>query len=117
MKLINTNLLGVLSFLPFIFYVFFVVFSFTNFGREILNQITPNPNPILMTLFILTMIITITIIAYYIVFLFRSDIVKGDKKALWAVVILWANIIGLPFFWYFCIYKNSKSTDELEENI
>jgi hypothetical protein len=39
------------------------------------------------------------------------------REALWAVVILWANIIGLSIFWYFCIYKKVESIDDFEENI
>ena len=40
------------------------------------------------------------LIAFYLVYLFRTDVVPRDKRALWAVVLILANLLATPFFWY-----------------
>jgi hypothetical protein len=44
------------------------------------------------------------LIAFYIVFLFKTDRVPQDKKALWAAVIFLGNMVAMPVFFYFYVW-------------
>jgi len=46
------------------------------------------------------MALTVALMAFYIVHLFRTDRVSGDKKALWAVVLFLGNLLAMPVYWY-----------------
>ena len=109
MKKISIGFLGFLSFWPFFYIVFFIISSFTDFGNKILNLSNTTLHPTIQILFFITMAIMYLIMAYYIIFLFRTDAVKGGKRALWAVVLFYGNIIALPIFWFMYFYrKDSK---------
>jgi len=45
------------------------------------------------------------LLAFYLVFLFRSAAVSGDKKVLWAVVLFLASVLAMPVFWYLYIWR------------
>ena len=49
--------------------------------------------------------------AIYIFYLFKTDVVPQDKKALWAVVIFLGNMISMPIFWYIYIWKKVKEEE------
>ncbi|NLG84554.1 MAG: hypothetical protein GX493_08130 [Firmicutes bacterium] len=44
----------------------------------------------------------------YIVNVFNTDLVDKDKKALWAVVLFFGNIIAMPIYWYLYIWREPK---------
>jgi hypothetical protein len=57
---------------------------------------------VLMALHFAMILVAWALIAFYIVFLFRTDRVPQDKKALWAVVLFMAGLIAMPiFFWLY----------------
>ena len=41
----------------------------------------------------------------YIVYLFKTEHVPADKRALWAVVLFLGNMLAMPFFWYFYVWR------------
>jgi hypothetical protein len=43
--------------------------------------------------------------AFYLVFLFKTDVVPKDQKALWAVVLFLGNVLAMPIFWYLYIWS------------
>jgi len=51
------------------------------------------------------------LIVYYLIYLAKSKNVTSGKKVIWTVVILMLNVLGMPFFWYFCVWKY-KDTSE-----
>ncbi len=52
------------------------------------------------------------LVAIYLFYLFKTDVVAQDKKALWAVVIFLGNMISMPIFWYLYIWKISKENEK-----
>ena len=53
------------------------------------------------------------LIISYIVYLFKTNYVPKDKKALWAVVIILFAVIAMPIFWYLYVWKPIQDpTDE-----
>lgn len=49
-----------------------------------------------------TILLMFGLIAFYIIFLFKTDRVPQDQKALWAVVLFLGNMLAMPVF--FCLY-------------
>ena len=61
-----------------------------------------------MFLFIMhfaVIILTWCLIGFCIYYLFKTDHVKQDQKALWAVVLFLGNMLAMPVFWYLYIWK------------
>ena len=56
----------------------------------------------------LTMLLMFGLTAFYIVYLFRTDRIAQDKKALWAIVLFMGNILAFPIFWYLYIWKECE---------
>ena len=50
----------------------------------------------------------IALLVIYVAYLFKTDRVGQDKKALWAVVLLLGNIVAMPVFWYLYIWKKPE---------
>jgi hypothetical protein len=55
------------------------------------------------------MLLTVALLALYIIFIFRTDRVKLELKALWAVVLFLGGPIAMPIFWYLHIWPTSPS--------
>jgi hypothetical protein len=60
---------------------------------------------VILPLHLLTMLEMMGLLVFYIVHLFRTNRVAPDKKALWAIVLFMGNMISMPFYWYFYIWK------------
>ena len=43
---------------------------------------------------------------FYIVFLFKTDRVPQDKKALWAAVLFLGNMLAMPVFFYLYVWPD-----------
>jgi len=103
--------LAVASIWPFIWMLIFFLFIF---GTMFFMSTSPAhdehrgmPLPIIIFFagHVLTILWMFALTAFYIVFLFRTDRVAQDKKALWAVVLFLGNILAFPVFWYLYIWK------------
>jgi hypothetical protein len=45
------------------------------------------------------------LIAAYLVYLFKTDVVPKEQKALWAVVLFLGNMLAMPVFWYLYVWN------------
>src|SRR5688500_5030766 len=54
-----------------------------------------------------TILLTFGLIAFYIVYLFRTDRVPQDKKALWAVVLFFGAFLAMPVFFYLYVWPDA----------
>ena len=54
-----------------------------------------------------TMLLMVALIAFYVVYLFKTNRVAQDKKALWAVVLFLGNMLAMPVFFYLYIWPSS----------
>jgi hypothetical protein len=104
--------LAVASIWPFVWMLIFILFFFgmiffVSSHSEMSDEHRGMPLPI-MLLFaghIFTILFIFALTAFYVVYLFKTDRVPQDKKALWAVVLFFANIFAFPIFWYLYIWK------------
>jgi len=58
---------------------------------------------------------SMALVVYYMVFIFRSDRVKAEHKALWAIVLFMGNAIGIPLFWYFYFWRDAEARARVEQ--
>ena len=105
-------LFGGLTVWPIIYiFLFFVVVLLQIFMMSLATQAPPEEIPlffkIIFPLHFLTMIWIVSLIAFYIWHIFRTDLVPQDKKALWAVVIFLGNVLAMPVYWYLYIWKKT----------
>ncbi|HEX8169071.1 MAG TPA: hypothetical protein VF824_00865 [Thermoanaerobaculia bacterium] len=56
------------------------------------------------------MLLTFALLTFYIVVLFKTDRVKPELKALWAVVLFFGGPIAMPIFWYLHVWSKAPST-------
>ncbi|WP_159568540.1 hypothetical protein [Limnobacter sp. 130] len=96
--------LAIATFLP----VGYMFYFFAAFG-QMDDQMTPEEFQVkfelLFRLHLSTMALMVGLLIIYIVYLFRTEHVPKDKKALWAVVLFMGNIIAMPVFWFLYVWK------------
>lgn len=112
--------LGIFSIWPIIYMVFFMLSIFAFMVLNISHHPAPNSGPPLLFLIIfplhfLTIIEIFVLLAIYMTFLFKTNYVKQDQKALWAVVLFLGNALAMPVFWYLYVWKNIKSEPNASE--
>ena len=102
-------LLGLATLWPFIYMIFFFFVIFSSFFFMSNSQGQESGFPVLfMVIFplhFLTILWIMALTVFYMVNVFRNDLVEKDKKVLWAVVLFMGNMIAMPVYWYLYIWK------------
>ena len=91
---------------------FFGMMFFLSFHSPMNDRHQGMPLPIIILFAgqFFTIFFMFALTAFYIVYLFRTDRVPQDKKALWAVVLFLGNTFAFPVFWYLYIWKEPAAT-------
>lgn len=55
---------------------------------------------------------SVALLAYFVLFIFRSDRVRAEHKALWAIVLFMGNAIGFPLFWFVYFWRDAENLAE-----
>jgi len=103
--------LGLFSIWPVIYFFFFMAVFFLMVATTAMHQGQaadglPLFFLIIFPLHIFTMLEIFILLAIYLTYLFKTDVVPADKKALWAVALFLGHMIAMPVFWYIYIWKN-----------
>ena len=99
--------IGFLTLIP----VAYILFFFAVIMIAVMSAGAPNQGSFIF-LFVMhfaVMILSWSLIGFYIYYLFKTDHVKQDQKALWAVVLFLGNMIAMPVFWYLYIWKPAEN--------
>jgi hypothetical protein len=115
MKKFTKILLAIATVWPFLYMVLFVLFAFFSVffmprsGSPEGGGI-PDLFLIIFPLHLLTMLLIMGLMVFYIVNIFRNDRVEKDKKVLWAVVLFMAGMFAMPVYWYLYIWREEKES-------
>jgi hypothetical protein len=99
-------LIGLLTFAPVVYVVFFMTITLNAVFRR--DPIDHSLFILLFTAHWLIIVLGWCLVGFYIYVLFKSDFVKQDQKALWAVVLFLGNMLAMPVFWYLYIWKPAE---------
>lgn len=105
-------IVGVLTVWPFIYLFLFFGFVFASFFWMVQAQETahsagpPRAFLLLFAAHFATMLEMMGLLVFYVVYLFKTDRIPQDKKALWAVVLLLGNMLAMPVFYYLYVWPD-----------
>jgi hypothetical protein len=104
-------LLGIVTLWPLAYMILFflVIFSTILFTPGPSNSGPPPLIALIFPLHMLTMLVILALMIFYIVDVFKNERVEKDKKALWAVVLFMGNMIAMPVYWYIYIWKTAPT--------
>jgi hypothetical protein len=108
-------IVGVLTLLPWAYVVLFLAYLIPTF-MALPQPAGPSAQQLdqhlwaLFRIHFAAVLYTLGLIGFYVVYLFRTDRVPTEKKALWAVVLLLANTFAMPVFWYFYIWRPADAS-------
>ncbi|HUJ72985.1 MAG TPA: hypothetical protein VLZ30_12130 [Verrucomicrobiae bacterium] len=94
----------------FLFMGFMLFMIIRGFSGTHTQAAAPGPFILVFLLHLFTILWMFALLAFYIIYLFKTDHVAQDKKALWAVVLFCGNMIAMPVFWYLYIWREPVST-------
>lgn len=58
-------------------------------------------------------LILISIISYYVVFIFNTSLIPTGRKTLWTILLFFGHVVILPIFWFmFLLADEPKENDE-----
>ena len=107
--------LGVLTIAPIGYLVLFLSYLFPKLA-SVLEGPAPQRDQYstlfhtVVLLHLTAIVLAFAILGFCIVYLFRTDRVPPDKKALWATVLLLGNMLTMPVFWYLYIWREPSIT-------
>jgi len=106
-------LLGLVTLWPFAYLILFFALIFSMFlfmAGSGPGSGPPQAIALIFPVHLLTMLIVMALMVFYIVDVFRNNQVEKDKKVLWAVVLFMGNMIAMPVYWYLYIWKATPAT-------
>ena len=62
---------------------------------------------IFVAVHLMVMFLMFALMTFYIVFLFKTDAVKTELKALWAVALFMGGPVAMPIFWYLYVWPST----------
>ena len=108
-KRVGVIVLGIFSVWPFVYVLLFLGIVFATALGEFwgigAGETFPLPAAIFFSVHLLTMLEIFILLVIYLVYLFKTDRVAQDKKALWAVVLFMGHMIAMPIFWYLYMWR------------
>lgn len=105
MKRSNVVVLGILSIWPLIYIFLAIMFIFSGIINHLSIGSSEEKFLFVSIVHIATILEIFGLMAFYIYWIFKTNLIAGDKKALWAVVLFCANMIAIPVFWYLYFWK------------
>lgn len=116
MKLSRTTsaIIGVLTGLPLVYAFTFVTYLIPRLF--FLGSSGERANPSYFELFRLTfalhgamILLTLGLLTFYVVFVYRAEAVPVSRKPLWTIVLVLGSIIAMPVFWYLYLWRRQSS--------
>jgi hypothetical protein len=111
-------LVGFFTLWPPVYFMLFFCFILLTMGSIFLGAVSGTDSPVpflapfgfIPLIFIfhfLTILVIWGLIAFYIIYLFKSDRIPQEKKVLWLVLMILLGLFTMPIFYYFYIWPES----------
>lgn len=104
-------LLGVVTILPPLYLLFFMGFMMFTFATTFSDPSHwKEMFDLFHVIFILhfsAILLSFALITFYMLYLFKTERVPQDKKALWAAVLFLGSFIAMPIFWYLYVWREA----------
>jgi hypothetical protein len=111
----------IVSILPILYMFFFMAFifitMFTSFSGKTPSKDVFDFFPLVFIMHFAVIFLSFGLIAFYIYYLFKTDRVEKDKKALWAVILFLGTFFAMPVFWYLYIWREPNNPPAGEQII
>jgi hypothetical protein len=105
MKKILHILLGPISIIPLIYVIIFII-NILNYPELLID---------LETMFfwlVWVVLILISIISYYVVFIFNTSLIPTGRKTLWTILLFFGHVVILPIFWFLFLLTDEPKQDQ-----
>lgn len=95
---------GALSAWPILYFVGFMVMMAMSVGaggpfRDVESF------DLLMRVHLLTMVVSMGLLAFYVTHAFRSPRLPQDQRVLWLLVLFLGNMLAFPVYWYLHVWR------------
>jgi hypothetical protein len=101
--------LAVITILPLVYMFCFMAFIFitmlTSFSGKSLDKDAFDFFPVIFILHFAAIFLSFALLAFYLYYLFKTDRLEKDRKALWAVILFLGSFFAMPVFWYLYIWR------------
>jgi energy-coupling factor transporter transmembrane protein EcfT len=98
-----------LTLAPLVYLAYFVLCIVVTVITQAPNESLWLDSRVLMGLHLATIFLSWMLIAVYLCFLFKTEKVPKDEKAVWAVVLIFMNVLVMPVFWYLYIWSREPT--------
>jgi NhaP-type Na+/H+ and K+/H+ antiporter len=95
---------GFITLLPFAYVIYFFIFI----GNQDIGLSAEEAHrqfDAMWRLHMIFMFLIMGLIGSYVVYLFKTQHVPNDKKALWAVVLFLGHVVAMPIFWFIYVWR------------
>ena len=113
-------ILGIISLIPLLLliaYIAFFIGLFTSVFRESIQQSSGRPPEfmmgnvgVLMAIVPGLIVSSLGLLIYYIIHIMNNTRLNSMEQLVWVIIILFANMIGYPIYWYMQIWKAPAAT-------
>ena len=103
--------IGVLTVWPILYIFIFMFYTLAGHFLEGSQGWRGRLFPIISVLHHFTIFWIVPLIVFYLYYLFKTDKVPKNEKALWAAVIIVGNMLTMPVFWFLYIWKDPKTSN------
>lgn len=98
-------LIGPFTLIPLIYTIFLAVNLF-NYPEVIVALET------MFQWLVWVVLIMISIISYYVIFIFNTSQIPTNKKTLWTILLFFGHVVILPIFWFKFLLSEEPETHE-----
>lgn len=109
--------LGIVTIFPIVFIIIYTIYFFGMFAsvfRESMQHSGPptfllgNMGEMLIWM-ALTIVTTLGLLIYYMVHIMNNRQLDSTERLIWILIILLANVVGYPVYWYLKIWKQPEN--------
>ena len=100
-------IIGIVTAWPVLYFITFMAFMLSTMSSE--NARMEELFGYLFVAHLLTMLVTLALLAFYVVHLFKNDSMPSDPRLLWMLVLFFGNLFAFPVYWYLYVWRRPST--------